>query len=436
MKNKKLLISLTAVFSVLIFLATFLLVWFCAAFYPDFKSFEQSVEIPGLADGAVPQGMGSCKANYYITTKDENGNDKTTTKVQSYFFVSAYMADGSPSRIYVTGEDTGYVGYVTMKTESGEDYYGHCGGVAINNNPTSSYYNYYTLWVTSDSTVYCAKPSEEYVKAKKTIAQEIVEKAESRGSIQFTSSFNANCKASFCYYYDDPSQSSITYDRLYVGEFYRAGNYETDKTHKLKTPNGYQNTAFMYEYSVNTSSKFGVTTISSQSNNPVSGDNVVPKINYIYSIPERIQGIAFSARTNYSANNGMLVLSQSYGLSNSHLLCFDYSVVMATSARKLYNTVSEDNVNFAYAGVKNDFGNQYTDSSLYVYYVDKNNDEAFVNDYSIPSMSEGMCSLTGVAAGSSVSKKIYVLFENAGKKYSAFTRTRLKNVYAFTPRAK
>lgn len=436
MKNKKLFISLTAVFSVLIFLAAFLLVWYCAAFYPDFKSFEKGVEIPGLADGAVPQGMSSCKANYYITTKDDDGNDKTTTKVQSYFFVSAYMTDKSPSRIYVTGEDTGYVGYVTLKTESGEDFYGHCGGVAINNNPTSSYYNYYTLWVTSDSTVYCAKPSEEYVKNKKTIAQEIVEKAEEHGSIQFTSSFNANCNASFCYYYDDPSQPSITYDRLYVGEFYRPGNYETDATHRLKTPNGYQNTAFMYEYSVNTSSKFGVTTISSQSTNPVSGDNIVPKINYIYSLPEQIQGIAFSDRTNYSANNGLLVLSQSYGLSNSHLLCFDYSAIMATSKRKLYNTVSEDNVNFAYAGVKNDYGSQYTDSSLYVYYVDKNDEEAFVNDYSIPSMSEGMCSITGFNAGSSVSKKIYVLFENAGKKYNAFVRTRLKNVYSFIPRAK
>lgn len=432
MKNKKLLISLTAVFSTVIFLAVFLLVWYCAAFYPDFKTFEKGIEIPGLADGAVPQGMGSCKANYEVKNEDSGEASK---KIQSYFFVSAYMTDGSPSRIYVTGEDTGYVGYVTMKTESGEDFYGHCGGVAINNNPTSSYYSYYTLWVTSDSYVYCAKASEEYVKAKKSIAQEIIEKAAEHGSVQFTASFKANCNASFCYYYDDPSQSSITYDRLYVGEFYRPGNYETDKSHRLKTPNGYNNTAFMYEYTVNTTSKFGLTTLSNNTSKPVTGENVVPKINYIFSLPEQVQGVAWSDRTSYSANNGILVLSQSYGLANSHLLCFDYSSVTSTAKRKRYNEVSEDKTNFVYDGV---FTNNvpYTDDTLYVYFVDKNDGEAFINDYSIPSMSEGMCSITGFVSSSSVSRRIYVLFESAGKKYKAFVRTQLKNVYSFTPKNK
>ena len=55
--------------------------------------------------------MGNCELSYNL--KDENGN--TVSKEQQYFFISAYMTDGSPSRIYVTGGDTGYVGYVTMK---------------------------------------------------------------------------------------------------------------------------------------------------------------------------------------------------------------------------------------------------------------------------------------------------------------------------------
>ena len=95
MKNKKLLIALTAVFSVVIFLATFLLVWYCAAIYPDFKSFEKGIEIPGLKDGAIPQGMGSCKANYEVKTTGDDGVVNTTNKVQTYFFVSAYMNDKS-----------------------------------------------------------------------------------------------------------------------------------------------------------------------------------------------------------------------------------------------------------------------------------------------------------------------------------------------------
>ena len=48
-----------------------------------------------------------------------------------------------------------------------------------------------------------------------------------------------------------------------------------------------------------------------------------------------------------------------------------------------------------------------------------------LNDYSIPSMSEGLCTLEG---------RVYVLFESGAKKYSPFVRQVLKNVYSFIPR--
>ena len=60
MKHKKLFISLTAVFSVLIILATFLMLWFLGykTSYADFdNNFRAEFEIPGLDDGAIPQGM-------------------------------------------------------------------------------------------------------------------------------------------------------------------------------------------------------------------------------------------------------------------------------------------------------------------------------------------------------------------------------------------
>ena len=113
MKHRKLFISLSAVFSAVLFLAIFLSVWYLGDVYPDFKRAEAEFEIPGLDDGATPQGMSSCYANYTVETvkqeisEDDDGNqtvkDVVTkeTKMQPYFFISAYMADGSPSRIYV-----------------------------------------------------------------------------------------------------------------------------------------------------------------------------------------------------------------------------------------------------------------------------------------------------------------------------------------------
>ena len=338
MKHKKLFVSLTALFTVLVFFGVFAMMWFLGDDYKNFESFKEEFEIPGLKDGAVPQGIGSCEAEYYVYNAEV---DKTEALRQQYYFISAYMADGSPSRIYVTGEKTGYVGYVTLKKEDGGDFYGHCGGIAINNQPGTSSYSakYYTLWVTGESMVYCAKSSEEFQEAGKSIAQEIVEKAETNGSVQFTASFKANCNASFCFYYDDPTSTGTSSShKLYVGEFYRKGNYETDKLHWMITPNGYQNTAVMYEYSGDSTSKYGLQLINKKDGDGLAEEDRVPRVQKIFSLPEQIQGVAFSGKKTGSSNDGILVLSQSYGLKNSHLLCFDYNKIY--NSRKRYNDIT------------------------------------------------------------------------------------------------
>ena len=438
MKHKKLFISLTAVLSVILFLAVFLFTWYLLDFYPDFnKDFRKEFEIPGLDDGAVPQGFSTCSATHETTDAD----GKKTSETRQYYFISAYMVDGSPSRLYVTGDKEGYIGYVTMKDLTGNEIKGHCGGVAINGS---------TLWVADGKTVYVAKASAEY--KSKNIAREIIEKAAysqnpvvenddgttetKEFNISFTSSFNANCNASFLFYYDDSRYSSVTYDRLYVGEFYRKGNYETHETRHLKTPGGYKNTAFMYEYNVSSSSdnKYGLVTLSDDT---LDEESKVPKIQKIFSLPEQIQGVAFSRRKGYGTNDGMLVLSQSYGLKNSHLLCFDWAKVTANANAVSYTNLHEDS--FAYEGIFKKVGDKqikYTDNSLKVYYVDKGNKDMFVNDYSIPSMSEGMCVFTPPKANDTASVRIYVLFESAGKKYNKFVRERLENVYSFIPHEK
>lgn len=449
MKHKKLFISLTAVAAVIVFLGIFLLIWFVGDSYKDFKRFKQEFAIEGLDEGAVPQGM----TTYYSTYPDgdENGVDDKGNKLkQQYFLVSSYMKDNSPSRIYVSGEKTGYIGYVTMRNEDDSLHYGHVGGIATN----GAY-----LWVGYNDSVLVARASTEKGEDGKAlyenILREIINKAwvnkngeaEETQSIKFTASFKANCNASFIGYFDDARYSDTSYDRLYVGEFYRDGNndnYKTSASHHLKTPNGYKNSAFMYEYNVDRTSAstnpYGLTRLDSANTNEKISDNV-PKIQKIFSIPEKIQGVAFSGRkgssTTSSDTDAMIVLSQSYGLANSHLLCFDWKLINETANRVYYRTVSGGN-SFEYEGVykTSASGKQtpYTDSGLYVYYLDMNDGNMFVNDYSIPSMSEAMCTVTKEGStNADAVRRIYVLFESGSKKYNMFTRESIKNVYSFEP---
>jgi hypothetical protein len=405
MKHKKLFISIISIASVFIFFAVFLLIWFFGDTYKDFETFKQTSEIPGLDDGAVPQGLG----NYTTTYETEDGKSEK----QQYFFVSAYMVDGSASRVYVTGEKTGYVGYVTMKDTDGETFYGHCGGIAVASNGA-------TMWIASDDMVYVAKTTvADYTNiGAELIARAAMTNAEDK-VITFTKKFNANCNAAFCFYYDDPTTTSASSDRLYVGEFYRKGNYETAESHRVTTPNDYSNTAFAYEYNVSTSSEYGLTTLSSSEN--LSSENRVPAIKKIISLPEKIQGFALT----YDSGSTKLVLSQSYGLANSHILVYDWSKVTDTSNRVTFKSLGFGN--FSYSGITTNNGNNYTVTDLNVYFVDNNNDEIFLNDYSIPSMSEGLC-----ANGN----KAYVLFESAGKKYNKFVRQQTKNIYSIVPKQK
>ncbi|MDE7330389.1 MAG: hypothetical protein K2N30_04830, partial [Clostridia bacterium] len=305
--------------------------------------------------------------------------------------------------------------YVTLKNTDGSDFTGHAGGVATNG---------YTMWIVSDTTVYVAKNK---MLSTDNICYDIIKAAEENGELKFTATFAANCNAAFCYYYNadgDATNSSYYDDRFYIGEFYRGGNYETDKKHRLTTPNGDENTAFVYEYRISVSNDaYGLETLSSSD---VSPQTRVPRVQAVYSITGEIQGFA---RTKSG-----LVLSQSYGLKNSVLYYYDWTKITETANRKLYSSLKYVNANgdevsyggleYADAKMNNAGGANYRDTSVYVYYVDS---ASVLNKYSIPSMSEGLC-IKG--------NRVYVLFESAAKKYRPFVRQVLKNVYSFIPQTK
>ena len=438
MKHKKLFISLTTILTVVLALIIFLMIWFwgdsykTTANYEGFESFRAEFEIPGLKDGACPQGMANYRTTYLVDTDElvdpENPDEGYVTeeKIQEYYFISAYFKD-EPSRIYVVGKETGYVGYVTMRTPVAqystetEVYSGHCGGIATNG---------YTFWMVSGRMVYCAQ-RDGSSSDKNNIARDIIALAQSNGELTFTAAFNANLNAAFCFFYDEDGNSAnrSSSDRFYIGEFYRPKDYETDKLHHLTTLNGDENRAFVHEYNISTSStnKYGLTMINSDN---VDAENYVPKVQAIYSITDEIQGLARTGKTG-------LVLSQSWGLSNSHLLYYDWERICKSENRKLYRELTytvkdkegEDKEvsygGFPYEGVPTKGGAQYKDSgSLYVYYIDKT---FLLNNYSIPSMSEGLCV---------TNNRVYVLFESGANKYKWFVRQKLTDVYSFIPRAK
>lgn len=428
MKHKKLLITFTVIFSVIVVLATFILIWFWGDEYPDFNDFKQSAVIPGLDEKAVPQGV----ANYRTAVYGEDG--EPTTEEQDYLFISAYMKSG-PSRIYVTGLKTGYVGYVSLKIPAeGEgadaDYFGHAGGIATNckRNDKNG-----TVWMTSDSKVYCMKgASSGYYNAAEEIVARAAKNSDGTESVKFTASFEANCNASFCFFYDDGTTSTMN-DKLYVGEFYLKDNseYSTDPDHCVTSPKtGATTHAFMYEYTSNidVNNKYGLALLSSSSG--VKEADRVPKVDAVYAIPDKVQGAARILKSGASASSaeGDLVLSSSWALSNSDIRYYDFSAVRATSSRKYSNYVKftdskgeTHGKEFFYKGVKKSTGADYSEDPI-LYFAD---DSALARSYSVPSMAEGMCV---------VNRSVYVLFESGCYKYSPFVRQQLRNLYYFIPR--
>ncbi len=98
--------------------------------------------------------------------------------------------------------------------------------------------------------------------------------------------FAVDTAASFCF---------ADKQYLYVGEFYRAGNYETPSSHHYTTPSGEENRALVSAYKVNERGEI---------------ERSVPE--FSVSVTSLVQGIAVTA-------DGKIVLSRSWGLHSSAL---------------------------------------------------------------------------------------------------------------------
>jgi hypothetical protein len=327
----------------------FLLYWYRGASYPVFDSISKAAfEIPGLDDSISPQGLCTLPDNdsgynfamsgYIAKTTTKTGiytvgDMSYNTTYEGYDYPENEEATGrEPSRIYFINQGTGATKYILV-LNNGLLETSHFGGITC----TGNY-----LYVTSGSRL-----------LRISLADALA--AKSGDTVQAVDSVYVGLSAAFCY-------TDGTY--LYAGEFYRAGNYETDETHHLSVANEETNYAFVYQFELDESAAGGV-----KSETPTKA----------ISIRGKVQGIA--------VYEDGIILSASYGLSDSVLYC--------------------------YRNILNDETDRTTSANgevIPLYILDANN---LRGEMVAPSMSEEICIKDG---------NLYVLFESKCVKYTVFTR--------------
>lgn len=211
--------------------------------YKDYLADRQNViNIPGLNSGFVPQGLCTVEKDTYIITGYRGEN-----------VILYYIKDGSPEEIL-------------LADESGNALEGHGGGVS-----------------TSGDNVFVADNSELYIYSLSEI------KAGGEEKIRAKSVFFVDNRAAYCF-------ADEKY--IYVGEFYRAGNYETDESHHYTTPSGDENKAIISCYKLDK-----------------DGNIASETPEFAVSVTGLVQGFAYK--------DGTAVLSRSWGLSSSSLEFYD-----------------------------------------------------------------------------------------------------------------
>ncbi len=202
-------------------------------------------DVAGISEGIAPQGI-------------------TYSKEKNVYLETGYGPDGT-TLFYVVEE--GKVRRVRLNDDKGETLKCHAGGVTCVNN---------CVYIANGAYLYLYDLNELY-------------SADGQTAVALKRKFAVDNNAAYCF--NDG-------EYLYVGEFYRAGNYETDKAHYYTTPNGDENKAIVSRYKLD-------------GEGLLSADGVQPYPDMCISVTGLVQGFA--------TQNGTFVLSRSYGLKNSDL---------------------------------------------------------------------------------------------------------------------
>ena len=290
-----------------------------------FADFYSNSEIyckaPGLWNGYVQQG--------YCNVTGENVR-----------LSCGFMNNGKPSRIYILPENGERAEYVELFFSDGTPYAEHTGGIAVYGD---------TVFVTGNTGL------DIFSYADVT---------DGDGKATMIKSFPT---------LNDPAYCFISGSDLYVGSFYRAGNYETFAEERLTTPTGEANTAIMAVY-------------------PIDVDTCYPASeapSLFYSTTGLVQGAALT-------EDGKMILATSYGIAKSHLYIYD--IEKATAMNEPYT-----------------FG-EYTAPLKYL------DSSCLVEDIEAPPMAEEIIYEDGT---------IYIMNESASMKYLFGKLTTGSYVYGY-----
>ena len=300
-------------------LLIFLAVWFFGASYPQFdKLVKKEREIPGLESGLSPQGL--------CPLPQDSGYE---------FAMSGYIK-GEASRVYLIGETSKYVTLL----ENGKAVSTHFGGITRAGD---------SLYIASGKGV-----------VRVSLAEAL--SAKDGGTIEVKGKIEAGLRsAAFCYYYGGT---------LFIGEFYRPGNYETDVTHHISA-DGETNYGFVYCYREDESLPDGFET------SPYA----------VISVREQVQGIAVW-------EDG-IALSTSYGLPDSKI--YFYRNILSGDADATFG-------------------------ELPLYILGSND---LVETLTAPCMSEEIFVSNG---------RLYLLFESLSNQYKYFVRRQIDSILSLSLR--
>lgn len=274
--------------------------------------------IPGLKEGAIPQGMCYSQKNNLL-------------------IISTYHNGHAPSVLHFINFETGkLIKSILLKNNDNTYYVGHAGGIATNDD---------ILWLVDDYKIY------EYD----------LNHLMSLKNMDF-------CKAINIYRTDVKADFS-TYSNgiLWVGEYYYRNIYKTQKSHRYTLPTKETNHGFVFGYKIN--------------------ENNYKNPDYVLSIPNRVQGIAFS-------ESGQIILSQSFwSFQASEISVYD----------NIIKKESNNNI-------------KINDKNIPLWFL-SNSDLLY--KLKLPPMSEGIVS---------INKDIYVLFESASTLYKYYTANKVDHI--------
>ena len=218
-----------------------------------FKEARREFAIPGIHEGYIPQGI---------------SYDEASEK----FLACGYFAKDEASRIYVIDPRSGDEKFVRACRTDGEESFSHAGGLTV--------YRDFLYFADGDHIL--------------VYELSAVLEAENGAKVKAIGRIAANCNAAYL---------NVSDGVLYVGEFYRAGNYETDASHHFKTGTGDENRAVILAYRLSPDAELGLS-----AGTP----------DFAYSVTNQIQGMCVT-------DTGRICLSESWGPSTSHIYIYELS---------------------------------------------------------------------------------------------------------------